>query len=198
MKIPIFPLDVVLFPYAPLQLHIFEERYKEMIGECLQRNAEFGVVRSQTEGLAIMGCTARIRSVLRRYPDGRLDILCEGTCRFEIEQLDNDRSFLQAEVDLFDDVAPDSHRDERAACIAEHLEVMSLIGVGRESYSIDLDSPVSFYLAADLPADLGLKQRILGTHSDRTRTAILRDFYRQILPKLRAGAQKRSGPEPVM
>ena len=60
MKIPLFPLDVVLFPGAPLPLHIFEERYKEMIALCLQEHSSFGVVRAQSDGLAIIGCTARI------------------------------------------------------------------------------------------------------------------------------------------
>ena len=105
MKIPLFPLDVVLFPGTALPLHIFEGRYKEMIGECLAQKSAFGVVRAQREGLAVIGCTARIVRVLETYDDGRLDLLCQGSDRFEIENLDNSRSFLQAEVDFFGDEA---------------------------------------------------------------------------------------------
>ena len=82
MRISLFPLDVVLFPGAPLPLHIFEERYKEMIGLCLQQQSSFGVVRAQSEGLAIIGCTARIEQVLERMDDGRLNILTRGARPF--------------------------------------------------------------------------------------------------------------------
>lgn len=195
MKIALFPLDVVLFPEAPLPLHIFEERYKEMVGECLEQQLEFGVVRAQREGLSIAGCTASIIRVLRRYPDGRLDILCEGRQRFEIEHLLEDRAFLQAEVDYFDDSPPEATREERADCVAMHLEVLTLIDEGRESYNFDLDHPLSFRLAAELPADLSFKQAILTTRSDAERSRMLCDFYAEVLPKLRAGAASRKdGP----
>ena len=200
MKIALFPLDVVLFPGVPLPLHIFEERYKEMMLECLGGGLEFGVVRAQRDGLAIVGCTAAISRVLRRYPDGQLDLLCEGKRRFEIEQLDNSRSFLQAEVDFFDDEPLDSTRQERAACVALHLEVLTLAGVGRESYSLSLDRSLSFQLAWELPADLGFKQALLVSRSDRERTAMLLQFYEEILPKLRmgSGGNSRNGHGPIM
>ncbi len=200
MKIALFPLDVVLFPGVPLPLHIFEERYKEMMLECLGGNAQFGVVRAQREGLATVGCAAIISRVLRRYPDGRMDLLCEGKTRFEIEQLDTSRPFLQAEVDFFEDEPLDSTRQERAACVALHLEVLTLAGVGRESYSLSLDRSLSFQLAWELPADLGFKQALLVSRSDRERTSMLRRFYEDILPKLRMGstAHSRNGHGPIM
>jgi Lon protease-like protein len=203
MKIPLFPLDVVLFPGAPLPLHIFEERYREMMGECIEQHAEFGVVRAQSGGLAVAGCSAAVARVLERYPDGRLDILCEGRRRFEIEQLDNSRSFLQAEVDYFEDDAPlDSTRDQRAACVAMHAEVMELAGIGRVSYALDLDREVSFHLAWELPADLGFKQQLLTNRSDKERTTLLMRFYQVMLPKLQRGAGARvhgtNGNGPVM
>ena len=200
MKIALFPLDVVMFPGALLPLHIFEERYKQMVAECLELESTFGIVRVQREGLAVIGCTAAISRVLRRYDDGQLDILCEGRQRFEIEQLDNSRSFLQAKVDFFDDEPLDSSREARAACLAMHLEVLSLTGIGRETYSFDLDKEVSFQLAWELPSDLGFKQQLLSSTSDRQRTELLQSFYRDILPKLRRGAnaQKNGGDGTIM
>src|SRR5215813_5003274 len=117
MKVPLFPLDVVLFPGMPLPLHIFEERYKEMISECIAEHTGFGVVRAQREGLAVIGCMASIARVLHTYSDGRLDILCDGGDRFEIEQLDNSRPFLQAEVDFFTDDGVASTRKSREECL---------------------------------------------------------------------------------
>ncbi len=189
MKIPLFPLDVVLFPETALPLHIFEERYKEMIGECLAQESAFGVVRAQREGLAVIGCTARIVRILERYSDGRLDILCQGRDRFEIENLDNSRSFLQAEVDFFGDDGIAAGRTQREQCAALYFEAMELLGGEQASVSLDLDQPVSFQLAAAVPSDLGFKQELLGLRSDSERTEHLLAFYSTMLPKLRRGVQ---------
>jgi Lon protease-like protein len=81
-----------------LPLHIFEPRYREMISECLDRKKSFGVVRAKEEGVAEIGCTAEIITVAKKYPDGRLDIVTEGRERFEVIQVNQERSFLQAEV----------------------------------------------------------------------------------------------------
>jgi Lon protease-like protein len=188
MKVPLFPLDVVLFPGTCLPLHIFEERYKEMIGECLRERSGFGVVRAQREGLAVIGCMAKIARVLHEYEDGQLDILCDGGDRFEIEQLDNSRDFLQAEVDFFTDDGAESTRQAREECLALHFEVLELAGVGHQPAYINLDTPIAFQLAWALPADLGFKQQLLNARSDAERTQMLSEFYKTMLPKLRLGA----------
>jgi Lon protease-like protein len=189
MKIPLFPLDAVLFPGAALPLHIFEGRYKEMIGECLAAEGVFGVVRAQRAGLAVIGCTARIVHVLERYSDGRLDILCEGDSRFEIEMLDESRPFLQAEVDVYHDEGDLSTRREREECAGLHFEILELAGVETEPAPLDLNEPISFQLASALPVDLDFKQLLLCLRSDAERTERLLDFYNTMLPKLRRGAQ---------
>ncbi len=189
MKIPLFPLDLVLFPGTALQLHIFEDRYKELIGECLQCHSEFGMVRARREGLPIIGCTAKIITVMHRYPDGRLDILCRGERRFEIESLVEGRSFLEAEVDFLADQDPGSTRRDREQCAALHMEMMELSGnAATEFPQLDLNQPVAFLLASAIPADLDFKQELLHLHSDSERTARLMEFYQLILPKLQCGS----------
>jgi Lon protease-like protein len=188
MKIPLFPLDVVLFPGAPLPLHIFEDRYKEMIGLCLEGQSSFGVVRAQRDGLAVIGCTARILRVIHRYDDGRMDIICRGEQRFEIEMLENSHAFLEAQVDFFDDDESQASRNLREECLALHFETLSLAGLETSEMSIDLDRPISFLLASTVPADLGFKQQLLSSRSDAERTERLHEFYSAILPRLRAVA----------
>ena len=70
--LPLFPLEVVLLPGMPLPLHIFEPRYKEMIGECRADNAAFGVVRAVDDGIAELGCTAEIVTITRSIPTDAL------------------------------------------------------------------------------------------------------------------------------
>src|SRR4030081_2888884 len=93
--LPLFPLDLVLFPGTSLPLHIFEPRYREMVSECLADKKHFGVVRAKDDGIAEIGCTAEIIDVTKKYDDGRMDILTIGRERFEVMQLNQERSFLQ-------------------------------------------------------------------------------------------------------
>ncbi|HXP06880.1 MAG TPA: LON peptidase substrate-binding domain-containing protein [Acidobacteriaceae bacterium] len=189
MKIPLFPLEVVLFPEAALPLHIFEERYKEMVSVCLAEETTFGVVCAQREGLAVVGCTAEIVRILEKYPDGRMDILCQGAKRFEIENLDNTRSFLQAEVDFFEDEGLPATRAMREECTALHFEVLELMGGEKSHRAFDLDEPVAFRVAWASPTDLGFRIELLALRSDSERTERLIAFYNAMLPKLRRGVQ---------
>jgi Lon protease-like protein len=189
MKIPLFPLEVVLFPEAALPLHIFEDRYREMVNECLAEKIAFGVVCAQRTGLAVVGCMAEIVRVLEKYPDGRMDILCQGSRRFEIENLDNSRSFLQAEVDFLEDDGAPATRSMREECTALHFEVLELMGGEGSHQSFDLDEPVAFRLASASPADLSFRIELLALRSDAERTKKLIHFYRAMLPKLRRGVQ---------
>jgi len=197
MKIPLFPLNMVLFPGTALPLHIFEERYREMVGECLRDDKEFGVVRAEQEQMALVGCTARILRVTERYADGRMDILCEGERRFEIEGLDDSRTFLQADVSFFEDEGAGSTRPEREDCAALHFATMHLAGIDGPAIHLDLNAPVAFQLADALPSDLGFKQVLLASRSDAERTTRLRDFYNEVLPRLREQSQGgAAGPLP--
>ena len=189
MKIPLFPLDTVLFPGVPLPLHIFEPRYREMIAECTAAETPFGVVRAQREGLAVVGCTATIVRTLQRYPDGRCEILTQGVDRFEIELLDDSRNFLQAKIDLLPDTADPAERQAREECAALHLEALELLGIPDPSLHVDLNLPVAYLLAASMPADLNFMQALLVMRSDAERTGALIDYYHRILPKLRRGVR---------
>jgi Lon protease-like protein len=185
----LFPLEVVLFPEAALPLHIFEDRYKEMINVCLTEKVGFGVVCAQREGLAVVGCTAEIIRVLERYPDGRMDILCQGSKRFEIENLDNTLSFLQAEVDFFGDEGLPATRAMREECTALHFEVLELMGGDKSHRAFDLNEPIAFRVAWASPTDLSFRIELLAIRSDSERTERLIAFYNAMLPKLRRGVQ---------
>ena len=102
-KIPLFPLGLVLFPGMPLSLHIFEERYKLMVNECLDQKKEFGIVFFNGHQIQDIGCSAVIMRVLKEYSDGKLDIICVGKKRFFIKKLLESKAYLESEVIFFDD-----------------------------------------------------------------------------------------------
>jgi Lon protease-like protein len=188
--LPLFPLEVVLFPNAPLPLHIFEPRYKEMIGECRAQSAPFGVVRAVEDGIAGIGCTADIVTVTKEYPDGRLDLLSEGRRRFEVIDLDRDRSFLRAEVMLLPDEPGAPTPEERARAVQVHREILSLAGVLQDVSSVD-ESTLSFHIAGSLPLDLDFKQKLLAMRSESERIPAVAEYLEGILPNLRRAARAR-------
>lgn len=101
--IPLFPLGVVLFPGITLPLHIFEERYRVMISDCLSGRKEFGVVYHDKNGMRSVGCIAGIERVIKEYDDGRSDIVTVGSQRFEIVKVYDEGLYLRADVSLIDD-----------------------------------------------------------------------------------------------
>jgi len=188
--IPLFPLEVVLFPGTPLPLHIFEPRYKEMIGECLAQHRAFGVVRAIEQGLAEVGCTAEIVTVVKEYPDGRLDLVTEGRKRFELIRINEERSFLQAEVLLIEDEPGTPAREDTARAIRLHSEVLAIAGARQDLSAAD-PALLSFCLAGSLPLDLDFKQKLLALRSEPQRLAQLISYFETILPNLRRAATAR-------
>jgi len=188
--LPLFPLELVLLPGTPLPLHIFEPRYKEMIRECIAAEAPFGVVRAFEEGIAEVGCTAEIITVTKEYPDGRMDLICEGRKCFEVVEVNRDRSFLQAEVRIVPDDPGDSGQEERVKAIQLHLEILSLAGAVQDLSAAD-QNQLSFYLAGSLPLDLDFKQKLLAMHSEGQRIHAVAAYLENVLPQLRRAARAR-------
>ena len=183
--LPLFPLDLVLLPGTPLPLHIFEPRYREMISECLDRSQHFGVLRGKEEELAEIGCTAEILTVTKKYEDGRMDIVTEGRARFEVLQLNQERSFLQGEViHLRDEVGAPS-KEEITQALKLHGEIMTLAGAEPERSSEIDEGQLSFHLAGSLPLDLDFKQSLLGMTSEAERLRAISSFFENILPSMR-------------
>ncbi len=193
--LPIFPLELVLLPGVPLPLHIFEPRYKEMIAECLEQKKPFGVVRASSDGVADIGCTAEIMSVIKKYDDGRLDILTRGVERFEVVEVNEDRSFLQAEIAVVEDEDEDDKPGKPpsemvAQAVRLHAEITRLAGAeasGPDEHAANL----SFLLAGSLPLDLDFKQSLLSTLSEAKRLEAVDGYLEAVLPGLRRASKAR-------
>jgi Lon protease-like protein len=188
--IPLFPLDVVLFPGTPLELHIFEPRYKEMIGECLAQNRLFGVIRAVEQVLAEVGCMAEIVTVVKEYSDGRLDLVTEGRRRFELLGVNQERSFLQAEVRMIDDEPGVPPQEDTDRAVQLHRELLAMAGA-QPDLSAATPSSLSFYLAGSLPLDLGFKQKLLSLRSEAERLSLLITYLEKLIPNLHRAARAR-------
>ncbi len=188
--IPLFPLDVVLFPGTPLPLHIFEPRYKEMIGECLTQQRAFGVVRSVEQGLAEVGCTAEIVTVVKEYPDGRMDLVTEGRQRFELLRVNEERSFLRGEILMIEDEPGMPSQADKARATQLHSQLLEVAGARQDLSSAD-PAMLSFFLAGSLPLDLDFKQKLLALRSESERISILIQYFETVLPNIQRAARSR-------
>jgi Lon protease-like protein len=183
--LPIFPLPLVLFPGVVLPLHIFEPRYKEMIGECLTHSSLFGIVHAKQEGMAEIGCSAKVLDVSKRYEDGRLDILTQGVRRFEILRVNEERSFLRADVTYFDDeTGPDAAGDARKQLLSLHRQLLALSGEQNPETPPEDFPTLAFEVAAKVPLDLEFKQSLLAIRSEAERIATLVAYYEALIPKV--------------
>lgn len=188
--LPLFPLRVVVFPRTTLPLHIFEERYKEMIGEAIQSASEFGIVLAKEDGIVNAGCTVVVEKVLKNYPDGRMDVLTRGVRRFEILGLNEDKSYLRGEVEFFDDDEPGPGPVELQEKALVQYRGLVEAGELRESEPVLSDPQLSFQLA-QVVQDMDFLSLLLRNRSEPQRLKQLADYLARLAPKLREASRMR-------
>jgi ATP-dependent Lon protease len=177
-ELGLFPLGLVLLPTEQVPLHIFEERYKDLVGECLETDTEFGLVYADDDGIRDVGTRARIVEVLTRFEDGRLNILVEGGERFRLDELTDGKSFHTGRVSTLEDEA-----DPAEAVAIE--EALRIFGVLRELTGSEVEPPdsatplLSFALAGkvELPADD--KLALLRELSERRRVELVQELLEE-------------------
>jgi Lon protease-like protein len=175
VEIGLFPLGIVLLPTERIPLHIFEPRYRELIGECIDEEREFGLILTDDEGLREIGTRAAVTQVLERFDDGRLNILVEGRERFRLVEVTSGRSFDTGEVEPVVDAAdePDPEEVKRALELLRRLAEIA----GAELEGLALTTPFpSFELAARVDFEPRLKQRLLELRSEPERLHTLAEL----------------------
>jgi Lon protease-like protein len=184
-RFPLFPLDLVLIPRELVPLHIFEERYKQMIGECLDQKKEFGIVWLSDDGLKDIGCSARIDRVLERFEDGKLNILVEGSSPFRLLKRIDDLPYPAGDVQpLADD--PDNPDDARAIEAARKRYADLVAEVTDERPSAETLAQLDAYgMAATLDVGLAAKQMLLELRSERARLEQLDALFGEALGRIR-------------
>jgi Lon protease-like protein len=195
-RIPLFPLDVVLLPGMALPLHIFEPRYKIMIGRCMNEVIEFGVILAADKGVARVGCTAEIAQKLKDYPDGRMDIMTEGRSVFHMLELLEEKEYYEAMVEypVEDSASFDAGREARLTEIFQKAHWL-LAGQQWTVASTDTDISLAYRMAARLPLELAEKQELLEMRAEDARQDFLLRWLTTFLPQLerRVRMRQRAG-----
>lgn len=198
--LPLFPLQLVVFPGGIVPLHIFEERYKEMVGEAEAAGTEFGIVLAKDGGIVNTGCTVLVETVLKRYPDGRFDVLTRGQRRFLVKSLDQDKEYLRGEVEYYGDDEPESPPPElrhRAVAAFEKMsEALAPLAEETSERAPDPEHPfLSFQLAAAVD-DLDFRNLLQRSRSEADRLRAFVDFAGEYAERKQYAAKmKRAAPQ---
>ena len=173
---PLFPLELVLLPEEVVPLHIFEERYKLMIGSCLEEDSEFGIIWLADDGLRDVGCSARVAQVLDRMDDGRMNILARGERPFRLNRRIEELPYPAGDVEFLDDDYEDADTDlleeahERYADLVEHVTDER----PAETQLAELDA---YGMAATIELSAAPKQALLEERSEAARLRVVRELF---------------------
>ena len=197
-RIPLFPLNVVLLPGATLPLHIFEPRYREMVRRCCDEKCEFGILLALPKGIVRVGCTAEVVEVVKRYNDGRMDIITVGRSPFRITELVNADAYandelLEGDVDLLDDREhrTDTRMEKELLRLYEVCHTLLFNDYPKNLQNEALEY-LSFMVASTLPLDLMCKQQILELRSEGDRQERLVGYLREWAPHLQKREKSRA------
>lgn len=182
--LPLFPLNLVLYPGEHLSLHVFEERYKDLAAYCLEHDVPFGIVREEDDEWADVGTTVRIDRVLKRYEDGRMDIRVQGDERFRLESVHDRFSYYTADVTLIEDEETTLDLDLKERVITLHMKLLELAGrTIRPTLYEDVDR-LSFVLAQNSALEDSQKQDVLESTTEHDRICYLIRHFEFLIPRL--------------
>jgi Lon protease-like protein len=191
-RIPVFPLGVVLFPESKIPLHIFEDRYKKLVAECVKNHSEFGINFVEDDRLHAVGCSATVVEVVEKYPDGEFDIVTEGKRRYEVLSLEqNGPDQLSFAVVRWLDDVPEERDSELAHetidmfnQLAEVAYKGSVPPLDEEMWNAE-DKYPSFKIAQKSGLEAPQRQALLSVTSENERMGILNKFLTELLPKVK-------------
>lgn len=186
--LPLFPLGMVLLPGTKVALHIFEERYKEMIGVAIKQNTEFGIVLASDKGIVNTGCTAVVQKVTHTYEDGRMDIVATGRRRFEILFLNEEREYLRGTVEFFEDEEEQPAAGDTFAKVATAYEDLAAI---EETPEFEGEPKLSFR-CAQLIDDVNMRQMMLSLRSESARLKQLAEFLPDYVARVKETGRLRA------
>ena len=192
---PLFPLGLVALPSELVPLHIFEDRYKTMIGRCLDEESEFGIVWMSEEGLRPIGCACEIAEVVERMEDGRINLIARGTRAFRIEERQDELPYPAGTIEFLDDRSEDPDPDAAEAAHEAYAELVNE-ATDRTPDLTEIGEMSAYQMAATVEFGLDAKQGLLDLRSETARLRLVTRLFRAALKRLdfvnRAQARARS------
>jgi Lon protease-like protein len=182
-RFPLFPLGIVLLPSEVIPLHIFEDRYRQMIAECLDDGGEFGIVWLSDDGLKEIGCTAAVTEVLEQMPDGRMNILVRGTRPFRLLRKVEDLAYPAGDIEFLDDTDPDAEPGVADDARERYADLVERVTDSRPSVT-DLAALDAYGMAASIEFAHDAKQALLELRGEDERMRMIGDLFRATMQRL--------------
>jgi Lon protease-like protein len=195
-QLPIFELPLVLLPGERLPLHIFEERYKRMIGRSLDEGEPFGIVLRDDDGARSVGCTARVDEVLERFEDGRLNVVVSGEAPFKVLDRFEAEEYPAGEVELIGEVEPEPTDEDAASAAREAFAELAERATGERPEPAELESASAYAIAARVELPPETKQQLLEMRSEDDRFELLANAFSAVeaaLERAEEAAERASG-----
>jgi ATP-dependent Lon protease len=196
LELPIFELPLVLLPGEQLPLHIFEDRYKRMVGTALEQDEPFGIVLRDDEGARSIGCTARIDDVLERFDDGRLNIVVSGEAPFKVLDRFESPEFPAGEVELIPEEEVPPIDEASASAAREAFAELAERATGERPDPTELDHASAYAIAARIELPAETKQQLLEMRDEDERMSLLANALGAVgkaLERAEEAAERASG-----
>jgi Lon protease-like protein len=171
-RFPLFPLGLVLLPGEVVPLHIFEERYRTMIGECLEDGTEFGIVWAGEDGVRDVGCAAEVAQLIETTEDGRMNILAKGTRRFTLDRRIEDMAYPAGDVTWISDTDAAEGEGAGDAARKAYADLVERVTDARPDEA-DLTALDAYGMASTIAFDAGEKQGLLELLTEDARLELL-------------------------
>jgi Lon protease-like protein len=184
-RIPLFPLNIVLFPGQAVPLHIFEPRYRQMTRHCIDTQSPFGILFVHERKMSETGCSAIIVKTLKEYEDGRSDILTAGQSAFRLIRTHNEKPYLEADVEYLEEdfTGPDPAISARLEQLCNECHQV-LYGEDAPRFETEGGISLAFHVASELPVEVEFRQVLLEIRSETERQRRLAQRLVEWLPVL--------------
>ena len=178
-KIPLFPLNLVALPKEKIPLHIFEEKYKNMISDCISNKEPFGIIRIKDKKMANIGCAMNVYKVLKKYNNGGYDIICKGVERFKIKKIDKQNELWYAEVSFFNEDYKSVNKEFFDQILDKYLKIL-ISSNAKINIQNEVNKENSFDFTKNVILPRQIKQIFLNLNNEKERLEFINQFLDSI------------------
>jgi len=179
IKIPLFPLNIVVLPFEEVPLHIFEPRYKKMIKESVENDTPFGIVLNNNGSIDNIGCSLNVTKIIKHYKTGEYDLIATGNKCFQVlDKVKKDDLWI-GDIEYMD--TPIIENDKILKLVQnKYLELLIKLGKD-ENFEIYLEREISFQFLIGITLPLDLKRNILLLENESERLLYINDLFNKVL-----------------
>ncbi|HMS33604.1 MAG TPA: LON peptidase substrate-binding domain-containing protein [Ignavibacteria bacterium] len=193
IEIPLFPLNVVMYPHSKIPLYIFEERYKKMIGECISGGTVFGINFYSEKNIHITGCSAEVSEITERLENGGMNIIVNGVQRYKIINYELTLSgYYTGKIEYLDDEIGEYDKVKMEKAVKIYNDLVEIVYKGSvkkidlsEVHWFEGNRSVAFTMAEKSGLSLAERQSLLETDKEDERLDYMLKYFESIMPKIK-------------